>query len=207
MPRRAAMSLYGLYQYDPTLLDGLSLPTQIDADVLKTNLLMETAELEVIYPDAEFMKLAVTSWSDMMVHAWQKQADVLFEDYDPFINLKRDETRVITEERDLAGNETRNLAGTAANTQQNNVNAWDDQSEDGVRRNTVIDNGNTSDTGTIGTTDTGTVTTTEEYHMTGDSAITDAQDVAIKEIRLRAEHNMYIIIINDFKQRFCLLVY
>ena len=57
------------------------------------------------------------------------------------------------------------------------------------------------------TSDTGTVTTTEHFHVEGDSAITDAQDVAKKEFNLRDEYNLYNYIINDFKNRFCLLVY
>ena len=35
----------------------------------------------------------------------------------------------------------------------------------------------------------------------------DAQDVAREEIKLRAEYDVYKYIINDFKQRFCLMVY
>lgn len=179
MPRRVTLSLYGLYQYDPTILDGMSLPTQIDADVLKTNLLMETAELEVVYPDAEFMKMAVTSWSSMMIQSWQKQADVLYNDYDPFKTITGDETRTITEDRDLQN--------------QLNVNAWDDQSEDGVQRKKEFD--------------TGTVTTTEIFHRDGNSALNNLQDTARKELNMRIEFEIHHIIINDFKQRFCLMVY
>ena len=53
----------------------------------------------------------------------------------------------------------------------------------------------------------GNSTVTETYHMEGDSAITDAQDVARKEIELRSRYELDEYIINDFKNRFCLLVY
>lgn len=201
--RGAKISLIGLYQINPDLFNDFTIPTQLTASVLIDNLLMDTADMEVLYPDADFMQQAIKSWSLLKIHEWQKQADTLYEDYDPFINLKRDEYRTITETRDLASGETRDLAD--GNTQTNNVNAWDDSSATGVTRNIVTDTG--SNTGTVDYTDTGTVTTTDEYHMTGDSAIKDAQDVARAEINLRNDFIMYQIIIKDFVKKFILLVY
>lgn len=201
--RGAKISLIGLYQINPDLFNDFTIPTQLTASVLIDNLLMDTADMEVLYPDADFMQEAIKSWSLLKIHEWQKQADTLYEDYDPFINLKRDEYRTITETRDLAAGETRDLAN--GNTQTNNVNAWDDSSASGVTRNIVTDSGTNS--GTVDRTDTGTVTTTDEFHMTGDSAIKDAQDVAKAEINLRNDFIMYQIIIKDFMKKFILLVY
>lgn len=201
MPYRAYISVLGLYRANPDLFQYLTLPTYekeeddgnggtitvtydyLDTDALIYNLLMECAELEVIYPDADFMMDAIGAWSYMRVHTWEKYAGVLYEDYDPFINIKRHEVRVIEEDRDLASGLTVN------------VNAWDDSSDDGVLRNKQSG------------TDTGNVTTTETTDLEGDSAITDAQDVARKEIELRQKYDLYNLIIKEFKQRFCLLVY
>ena len=116
-----------------------------------------------------------------MARSWQKIANVLYEDYDPFINIRRHEERTITETRDLANSGSLSLV------------AWD-ESEPSERQ---------SNTGT----NTGTVTTHDVYDLEGDSAITDAQDVAHKEIQLRRDNEMYQIIINDFKKAFCLMIY
>ena len=121
----------------------------------------------------------------MRLHTWQKMAGVLYEEYDPFINIKRDEHREITQER--------NLAGTGQSV--NSVSAWNET--------TFTDRGKD----VTSTSDTGTVTTTEDFHVEGDSAITDAQDVAKKEIELRARYDMYQIIKNEFKTRFLLQIY
>lgn len=203
MSRGERLSVLGMLQMNEDLFDGLQLPTQIDGSTLISNLLFECAEMEVVYTDPQWLQWMIGAWSDKMIHSWQRMADVLYESYDPFINLKRDEMRTITETHDLALNQTRDLAN--GNTQTNNVNAWDDSSTTGVLRNTVTDSG--TDTGTVDTTDTGTITTTDEFHMTGDSAITDAQDVAVKEIKLRADFEMYTIIIRDFMKRFCIMLY
>lgn len=120
-----------------------------------------------------------------MIRSWDMEADVLFEEYDPFINIKRDESRVITQTRDLQ------TTGSSINK----VNAWNDTEP--------VTHDTSSGTGS----DTGTVTTEEHFHVEGDSAITDAQDVAKKEIELRVKYNLYQMITNDFKKRFCLMVY
>lgn len=205
MPHRDYISLIGMYIANPDLFNGLVLPTYtteheeddgngntiivtethyyVDPDIFKNNLLMECAELEVLYADAEFLQYAIGQWSSMRLHNWQKYARVLYEDYDPFINIRRHEVRTISQDRDLTNGLTVN------------VNAWDDSSNDGVLRN--------KQTGT----DSGNITTTDTFDLEGDSAITDAQDVARKEIELRRSYDLCALMITEFKQRFCLLVY
>lgn len=181
MAWRTKLSLLGLYNWDNTIFDGLKLPSELDKEELVNNLLMEVAELTVLYTDSDFMKKAISSWSSMRLHTWERMAKVLYEYYDPFINIKRDEVRTILQERDLLG------------TGNTKVNAWE--------TNTPQDQ-NSSET-----TDTGTIKTTETFHVEGDSAITDAQDVLKKELDVRIKYDMYRIIIEEFKNRFCLLIY
>lgn len=185
MAYRTKLSLLGLYNWDNTIFDGLKLPEELDKDEFINNLLMEVAELTVLYTDSDFMKKAITSWSSMRLHTWERMARVLYEDYEPFINIKRDEVRTILQERDLKG--TGNV--------NNRVNAWETPAPQ--------DQSSTNSD----TTDTGTVKTTETFHVEGDSAITDAQDVLKKELDVRINYDMYRIIIEEFKQRFCLLIY
>lgn len=185
----ATMSLWALYQYDKTLFDGMVLPDMINRNVFRNNLLMEAAELEILYTNPEFLKQAITYWSESRIHAWNRMQRVLYEEYDPFINIKRDEERLIVQDRDL----TTDNDGT--NTL--NTNAWN-SSTAVEREQQVVDST---------TTNTGQITTHETFHVEGDSAITDAQDVARKEMELRIMYDLYRYILNDFKRRFCLLVY
>ena len=213
----ATMSILGLYQWDNSIFDAMVVPSQIDKDTLVMNILDECAELEILYTNPDFLKNAIGYWSLRRYHAWDKLQTVLYENYDPFVNIKRDEIRTITQTRNLANsaNETRNLAGsnneTRNMTDTTKTNAYD--SGTGTVREalemTGTDNVATTDTGTrnISGTDTGTIMTTENFHVEGDSAITDAQDVAMKESKLRLDYDLYNIIIDEFKRRFCLLVY
>lgn len=213
----AMMSILGLYQWDNTIFDAMVLPSQIDKDTLVMNILDECAELEILYTNPDFIKNAIGYWSLRRYHAWEKLETVLYEQYDPFVNIKRDEIRTITQTRNLANsaNETRNLAGsnneTRNMTDTTKTNAYDSGTSTvrDVLEMTGTDNVATTDTGTrnVTGTDTGTIMTTENFHVEGDSAITDAQDVAVKESKLRLEYDLYNIIIDEFKRRFCLLVY
>lgn len=169
----AYLSLLGLYQYDNDLFAEMVLPESIDRDNFLTNLLAEVAELEVIYPDGEIMRQMIGAWSAIRLSTWERMEFVLTEEYDPFINIKRDEVRTIE-------SEGQNVEG---------VSAWNVSTF--VNRNQ----------------NTGSSLVTETFHVEGDSAITDAQDVARKEIELRAKYDLYQIIIAEFKNRFCLAVY
>lgn len=185
------MSLLGLYTWDNTLFDDMVLPVEIDKDTLVNNLLMDTAELEVLYSDSDFMKKAIEMWSKKRLHSWERIALVLYENYDPFVNIKRDETRTIEH--------WRNLTYTNKGDTKTNENAWDDTSTTGVQRQVVnVD---------LTNTDTGNTTTTETFHVEGDSAIRDAQDIVRMETEVRTDFDLYNYIINDFIHQFCLMVY
>ena len=267
MARGSLLSLLGLYNYDNTIFNNLVVPDEVDKEVLINNILLESAELEVLFTNPDALKFAIGEWSKRRLQAWTRISNVLYQEYDPFINIKRDEERTITQSRNLLNNlssvvtdngsstgDTRSLTrvtgetetnntinttnvGTGSTNTTHNVNGWDDDSASGVQKDTTnttnnqrdtiattengtSDNDSTTNT-TVGTelstsnesrrsdreSDTGTITTHEKYHVEGDSAITDAQDVLKKEVQARQDLNIYNFIIKEFIERFCLLVY
>lgn len=185
----ATLSLWAAYQWNKHLFDGVVLPSELDKDIFVNNLIMESAELEVLYTDFDFLQQAITYWSASRLATWEKLQRVLYAEYDPLINVSTDEVRDITQDRDLT---TKNDGSNTLNTA-----AWND-SDVVEREEQVVDNT---------TKNTGQVTTSEHYHMEGDGPRETKQDTMVKEIRMRLEYDMYRIIIQDFKRRFCLLVY
>ena len=185
MITKATLSILGLYRYDPTIFSEMWLPAVItdkgDEHLVYEQILLEYAELEVLYPDPAVMKQAIAVWSQSRIQAWTRMARVLYENYDPFINIKRDETRTITETRDLADQNT------------GKVSAWN---ESDFTDRTQTD-----------ASQKGTVTTEEHFHVEGDSAITDAQDVLKKEMDVRIRYDLYRLILAEFKERFLIGVY
>ena len=92
------LSLLGLYQYNEQLFDGLRLPSGVNKETLVDNLLAETAEFEVLYPDAEFMANMIAVWSEKELPVWEKLNETLHYDYDPISNYDRHEESTNTGE-------------------------------------------------------------------------------------------------------------
>ena len=111
MSRKAYITIDGLLDWDPDLFEDLSLPTQFaeDPEIITDQLVLETMSLEVLYPNPAIFKKALKIFSRSRLQRWQKITDALYHVYDPFINFTRDETRTITETRDLEANRTDNL--------------------------------------------------------------------------------------------------
>lgn len=227
---RARLDLLGIYQFDNTVLDLLELPEDedgndvIDRDTLKDNLLMDTAEMEILYPDASFLKLAIGAWSKKQVPIWTELYKSTQFEYNPIWNVDG----TVVEERDLAGTDYRTDDHTTERTHDDQMERTHDDtvttdvstygynsstaaptdkseaSHDGTITDAHTGTITDTDTGTINhdTTDTGSITTTRQ----GNIGVTSTQSL-IKEQRDVVQFNIMDYIINDFKNRFCLLVY
>ena len=86
---RATLSLMGMYEYDHTILDFFHYPDKwetVDKDVFVNKLLLDTAELEILYPDAEVFKMAIGYWSNAEVNNWNKLYETTILKYNPIWN-------------------------------------------------------------------------------------------------------------------------
>lgn len=222
----ATLSLLGLYKYRPQVLDELALPEALekDRDQIKGNLLMETAELEILFPDPDFLKEAIGVWSRKQVPVWTELYETTQYEYNPIWN--KDGTVTELETRDLKGTanrdhlETRDLAGTsseetaASGTDKSYVFGYNSdtaaQDREATSESGTTDSVESTSTGTIrhdeneSTTDTGTIK--HERRETGNIGLTTTQTM-IREQRDVVQFNIFDVIIQDFKQRFCILVY
>ena len=227
---RAQLDLLGLYRIDNTILDKLELPVDendqevLDRNVLKDNLLLDTVEMEILYPDPDFLKEAIGSWSSKQVPVWTELYKTTQYDYNPIWN--KDGKKV--EDRDLEGTDYRTddhtterthddqLERTHDDTLTTDINTYGFNSSTAAPKDQNINahTGTTTDahTGTITDTDTGTIkhdtsdsgtiTTTEQ----GNIGVTSTQSLILEQ-REVVKINIMDIIIKDFKNRFCLLIY
>lgn len=112
---RATLSLMGMYEYDHTILDFFHYPDKwetVDKDVFVNKLLLDTAELEVLYPDADIFKTAIKYWSAAEVQNWNKLYDTTVLKYNPIWN--KDGTVTETEKHIKNNNYTDVTDGTIA---------------------------------------------------------------------------------------------
>ena len=100
---KATMDLIAAYNYDSTVLDLLEVPEELDRDTLIENLLMETAEREIIYTNLGFLKQAIGSWSKKNLGVWTELYKTTQYEYNPIWN--KDGTFKETVTRDLASTE------------------------------------------------------------------------------------------------------
>jgi len=191
------VSYEAIYDVRPDIFDEMQLPTQLTATDVVNNILLDSMELEALYPDPDVIKKAVGIWSKARIHTWQKIADALYKNYDPFVNFTRDEQRTVTQTRNLAGSAT----DSGTDTSKNSARSYDSNTLV-EREKDELQHGKKTDT-----TDTGTIVNEDHFHSEGDSAMYTPTDIAGKETKLRLDYSVIQIIVREFIEKFCLLVY
>ena len=88
---RSTLSIAGLYDYDNTIFDGLSMPEGYEdlKSLVVTQILTECSELEILYPNPDFMKVMILAWCQKNLPYWQRYLDLLSEEYDPLNNYSK----------------------------------------------------------------------------------------------------------------------
>ena len=118
------LSIMGMYEYDNSLFDGLDVPTYTDKNnvvhvVNKTDvvnsILLNCAELEVIYPNFDTMKLAIGVWSAAEQDSWKKMFATQKMEYNPLWNVDAD---IVNIGSVMGFNESSNWSDAAKETQR-----------------------------------------------------------------------------------------
>ena len=239
------LSIQGIYEYDNTVFDGFDSPSYTDEnnvvhtlnrDDVINNILLQCAELELVYPSVKMMKFAIGVWSASNSRTWDKLYKSMFLEYNPIWNVDATETETETNERDISrlhtgsNNETVNLsdAETRNLTDTETPNLTDTESVQGFNSNTWSEAKKNVKTGTdtvqhSGTdtilhtgTDNTAITNNETVNddnerinskrRYGNIGITASQDLVMKE-RQVAEFSIIEYITQSFKERFCLMIY
>lgn len=199
MGRTAELSPLGLYEWDNTIFDLMQIPEELDKDTLVKNILRETAELEVLYPNPVVFKNLVALWSAKNINVWQRLYNTTQYEYNPIENYNRYEEGTTenarTVDRDTSGSQTD--GGWIAGYDSLPVS----QTDDGLVKNS---RSNSSFNGSEDVADNNEGSHT--LHAHGNIGVTTTQKL-IKEQRQIDTYNPYDIIIEDFKMKFCILVY
>lgn len=176
MGRAVNLSPLGLYNWDETIFDLMQIPEALDRDVLIDNLLSETAELEVLYPNPVVFKNLLGVWSRKNLPVWEKLYATTQFEYNPIENYNRYETgsdgttgRTTHSGTDTT-TETTTHGGTDGRTEALTTGGKD--TLDMTRR----DGGTESKSGTVGTEDGGTEmeSTTFSNEQGGSDTVTGA---------------------------------
>lgn len=182
------LSIVGLYNYDDTIFDNMVVPSELDKDIIIKNILLECAELEILFADSDFFKWAVEQWSKKNAPIWERLYETTQYEYDPLYNRYSTQKEISTIDLQDTDDTHNNF----------------DYSTNAFNENGLVQRDNDVRTHTNLGTDTGTIE--KEITMKGNLGLTTVQKM-IQEERDIQQFNIYDYIIDDFKQRFCLLVY
>lgn len=208
MSRQAWLSLLGLYNWDNSIFDNMVLPedfTPDDKTTLINNLLMETAEIEVIYTDPDFMKNAIEAWSSKEVYTWTRLYEAMLAEYSPIENFDRYEDVDEQNRGAMTHSGTDSVSGSGEDTITNKITSFDNNTF--VDHDKAIAGKGSTDTTTYGHVVSDSTGKKIISHLHGNIGVTTNQQMLEAELETRPKINIYRIIIDSFRERFCLLVY
>ena len=119
------MSIAGMYEYDDSIFDGLDVPTYEDKNhtvhvvnkqMVINSIILNCAELELLYTNIDTMKLAIGVWSAAEQDTWRKMYATQMAEYNPLWNVDADITNDSTVTSSVMGfNETTNWSDANKN--------------------------------------------------------------------------------------------
>lgn len=212
-PNRAALSILGLYEWDDTILDLIHLPTGVDPDEIKQNILMECAELTVIYPDWDFMHKAIDWWSRKELPTWEHIYEMTQLEYNPIENYDRYETELEMEKlRDIREHQSASKTKSQSMQQSGDANKVA-----GFNNNDLALQSGSSGSGASSTTADGAANDSQRgdsnrdknrsSRIHGNIGVTTVAQMMEGELETYPKINIVQYITQAFKERFCILVY
>lgn len=204
------VSVLGMYRENPNLFDGLNLPAEwsLSKENCIDQILLQCACFEILYPDPVFLQQAITIWSKTQENVWIKYAATLNLDYNPIHNYDRTEEETIN--RTGSGNSTQHNTGTQTlnhtGNDENRVSAFNanDYQPESKQIYGGIDSriDNLTQTGEAESTSG----ETRRLHISGNIGVLTTQAM-IEEQRRIIDTTIQQYIVDDFKHKFCILVY
>ena len=191
------MTLYGMYQYDPTLFDGVVLPDGMDKTLMVNQIIRQSGDLFPYYQVPPEVKSAITEWFTRRKNNFAKLWQGFTAEYNPIENYDRQEDST----------ETPNITHTLSNSGQDaSTNEADVQGYNGTD---YVPNSRTKSSGTSSTngtdTESGTRTYTSRIH--GNIGVTTSAQMLEGELALRKSMDIYALIAAEFETDNLIQVY
>ena len=194
---QSRLTLYGMYKYDPTLFDGVTLPDGMDKTLMVNQIIRQSGDLFPYYQVPPQVKSAITEWFTRRKDNFAKLWQGFTAEYNPIENYDRQEDST----------ETPNITHTLSNSGQDaSTNEADVQGYNGTD---YVPNSRTKSSGTSSTngtdTESGTRTYTSRIH--GNIGVTTSAQMLEGELALRKSMDIYAIIAAEFETDNLIQVY
>lgn len=211
---RPTVSYLGLYNYDSTIFDDFALPDSVAARKAEfvDEILSELGQLEALYPNTEVFTRILKAWSNTRLPEWQRVETALTAEYNPIHNFDRNEdyTDTNTEKETGNSNSTSSTESKANGTNENTESetAFNTESFKNRTKNAGTDTASSTASATNKSDNTVTRETNVKHtaHLYGNIGVTTSQQMINEELAMR-RGDLESYIIDDFKHRFCVMVY
>lgn len=211
---RPTVSYLGLYNYDSTIFDDFALPNSVASRKAEfvDEILSELGQLEALYPNAEVFKRILKAWSNTRLTEWQRVETALTAEYNPIHNFDRNEdySDTNTEKETGKSNSTSSTESNANGTNENTESetAFNTESFKNRTKNAGTDTASSTASATNESNNTVTRETEVQHtaHLYGNIGVTTSQQMINEELAMR-RGDLESYIIDDFKHRFCVMVY
>ena len=205
----AKLTLIGMYNFDDTLFEYLTLPDGIDKETLVDNILLQSGDFEVLYPNFDFLKMSIGAWSKKWQPTFERWQNALSLEYNPLENYDRQEDW--TDDREVSGSDSGSssgsTSGTTGSTTTNKVSAYDSgntlTTKDQIE---VHGSDSTINSGEFSNTRSETDGNTHSGRIHGNIGVTTSQQMLESELNL-GYWNIYEKITDIFLTEFVLPIY
>lgn len=201
----ALLTVMGLYNYDNTIFDNLYLPTGVDREKMIDTIIIESAELECIYPAPGFLKKAISLWSATRAMSWDRFYNATLLEYNPIENYDRQETETTTGNREHSGKDTSVLSAQSSTNELNKTAGFD--SINLVDKESTIASGTESNSNELTHGEKIADVGSRTLRVHGNIGVTTSQAMLESELDISKKINIYDYIADEFKKRFCIMIY
>ena len=219
------LTLVGIHNYTKgAIWDDVPLPDGLDREILINEILKQSGEFSVLYPDADFLKVQISQFFKKWYHNFERWVAAYNFDYEALYNL--DVKSTVTEEGQNYENGSKTLSDsrnvTASNSGSSNGSnqnvhqkaAFDATDFQNTEKDTGSSNMSTTGNSSESVTGSGSEVTsgnsnhkivTEEYRR-GNQGVTQSQELLLSEFNAW-RFNIYNQIADVFVSEFCVTVY
>lgn len=183
---QAMISIVAVYNYDNTVFDELELPDDADRETIIEKIMIDNAELSLVYTDPDTVKQLIGNWSKIHSDNWSRILEALEAEYSPIENYDRYEDFT-----DTGSSSTQQSTGTTRK-----VAGWNNDSS-----LTPSEGVDSSGSGSASNTNH------RIGHLHGNIGVTTAQQMISEEVKLRSSVTLAEVISKSFKNNFCIQIY
>lgn len=193
-------TFWGICQFDPTILDAITLPAPLDREILIDEIMKRSGSLFVYHQQPEYLKRSISNWFKRNEFNFKKQIEALQAEFNPIENYDRYED--LTETPDIEITNSTEYKNKANSSGENKVSAFNssDYEPNNFNTSTADNNGDSSST----QKETGT---RKHYnHIHGNIGTTQASDMIQNALDLYS-FDLYTNIAERFEKEFLVQIY